>query len=40
MEQAGACITSTNMILTELARHWASPAGEALIPIVGELIPS
>jgi nicotinamidase-related amidase len=40
MEQAGARITSANMILTELARHWASPAGEALIPIVGELIPS
>ncbi|MFJ8580906.1 isochorismatase family protein [Micromonospora sp. NPDC093277] len=40
MENAGAGITSTNMILTELAKSWASPAGQALIPIVGELIPS
>lgn len=40
MADAGAGITSTNMILTELARHWTSPAGEKLIPIVGELIPS
>ncbi|ONI74365.1 isochorismatase [Kribbella sp. ALI-6-A] len=39
MENAGAGITSTNMILTELARNWASAAGEALIPIVGALIP-
>lgn len=39
MELAGAGITSTNMILTELARDWGSPAGERLIPIVGELIP-
>lgn len=39
MELAGAGITSTNMILTELARNWASPDGEKLIPIVGELIP-
>lgn len=28
MELAGASITSANMILTELARNWASPAGE------------
>jgi nicotinamidase-related amidase len=40
MEAAGAGITSTNMILTGLARNWASPAGEKLIPIVGELIPA
>lgn len=40
MEAAGAGITSTNMILTELVRHWASPAGKKLIPIVGELIPA
>jgi nicotinamidase-related amidase len=40
MEAAGAGITSTNMILTELARNWASPAGQALIPIVGQLIPA
>lgn len=40
MEAAGAGITSTNMILTELARHWTSPAGQKLIPIVGELIPA
>lgn len=39
MEQAGAIITSTNMILTELARNWTSPAGEKLIPIVADLIP-
>lgn len=39
MELAGAGLTSTNMILTELARNWASPDGEKLIPIVGELIP-
>jgi len=40
MENAGAGITSTNMVLTELARSWASDAGEKLIPIVVELIPS
>lgn len=40
MEQGGAGIASTNMILTELAHNWISPAGEKLIPIVGELIPS
>lgn len=39
MDKAGAGITSTNMMLTELARDWTSPAGEALIPIVGALIP-
>ena len=40
MKEAGARISSTNMILTELAGNWASPSGEKLIPIVGELIPS
>jgi nicotinamidase-related amidase len=40
MEKAGAGIASTNMILTELAGSWASPAGQKLIPIVGELIPA
>ena len=40
MELAGVAITSTNMILTELARNWTSKEGQALIPIVGELIPS
>lgn len=40
MEAAGAGLTSTNMILTELAGSWASPSGEALIPIVVELIPA
>lgn len=39
MELAGAGITSANMILTELARSWASPNGQKVIPIVGELIP-
>ncbi|RBQ15076.1 isochorismatase [Spongiactinospora rosea] len=40
MERAGAGIASTNMILTELAGTWTSPAGQALIPIVGALIPA
>jgi nicotinamidase-related amidase len=40
MELAGAGITSANMILTELARNWASPAGQKVIPIVAELIPA
>ena len=39
MAKAGAGIASTNMILTELAHDWTSPAGEKLIPIVGALIP-
>lgn len=39
MGDAGAGLTSTNMILTELARSWASPEGRKLIPIVAELIP-
>lgn len=40
MERAGAGITSTNMILTELARNWTSERGGKLVPIVGELIPT
>jgi hypothetical protein len=40
MEQAGAVIASTNMVLTGLAGQWTSPAGQALLPIVGELIPA
>ncbi|MGH3242823.1 MAG: isochorismatase family protein [Spirillospora sp.] len=40
MEKAGAGLASTNMILTELAGSWTSPAGQKLIPIVGELIPA
>ncbi|WP_131738129.1 isochorismatase family protein [Actinomadura roseirufa] len=40
MEAAGAVLTSTNMLLTGLARTWTSPEGQALIPIVGELIPA
>ncbi|MEV4018783.1 isochorismatase family protein [Nonomuraea angiospora] len=40
MEKAGAEIASTNMILTQLARSWSSPAGQKLLPIVGALIPT
>lgn len=40
MDKAGAQITSTNMILTELAADWSSPAGQALQPVVGALIPT
>ena len=40
MERAGAALTSTNMILAELARSWNSPAGEKIVPIVGALIPT
>ncbi|MFY1669542.1 isochorismatase family protein [Plantactinospora sp. WMMB334] len=39
MRQAGARVASTNMVLTELARDWSSPAGKSLIPVVGALIP-
>jgi nicotinamidase-related amidase len=39
MEKAGAIITSTTMTLTELARNWASDAGQKLLPILGELLP-
>lgn len=38
-QTAGAQITSTNTILTELAKNWTSPSGERLIPIVGALNP-
>ncbi|MEO3876261.1 isochorismatase family protein [Nonomuraea sp. B12E4] len=40
MDKAGAEIASTNMILTQLARDWSSPAGQKLLPIVGALIPT
>ncbi|MCI3928202.1 isochorismatase family protein [Streptomyces sp. AN091965] len=40
MEQAGAVVTSTNMVLTGLARDWTSPAGQALVPVVGALVPA
>jgi nicotinamidase-related amidase len=40
MERAGAEIASTNMILTQLARSWSSPAGQKLLPVVGALIPT
>ncbi|MFI7615819.1 isochorismatase family protein [Nonomuraea terrae] len=40
MDKAGAGIASTNMLLTELAANWASPAGQKLIPIVADLIPA
>lgn len=40
MEAARAGLTSANVILTELAQSSASPAAEALIPTVAELIPS
>lgn len=39
MRSAGAGIASTNMLLTELARDWSSPAGRSLLPVVGSLIP-
>jgi nicotinamidase-related amidase len=39
MDKAGAIITSTTMTLTELARNWASNAGQKLLPILGELLP-
>ncbi|CCH31800.1 isochorismatase family protein [Actinosynnema sp. NPDC047251] len=40
MAAAGAGITTTNLILTTLARHWGSPAGRKLQPIVAGLIPA
>jgi nicotinamidase-related amidase len=40
MEIAGATITSTNMTLTGLVKHWATPTGENLIPILRVLIPA
>lgn len=39
MQDAGATITSTNTTLTGLARTWDSPAGQALLPTIAELIP-
>lgn len=39
MQDGGAVITSTNTTLTGLAHTWTSPAGEALIPVIAELIP-
>lgn len=39
MRDAGAKITSTNTTLTGLARTWDSPAGQALLPTIAELIP-
>lgn len=39
MQDAGAMITSTNTTLTGLARTWDSPAGQALLPTIAELIP-
>ncbi|HZG03092.1 MAG TPA: isochorismatase family protein [Streptomyces sp.] len=39
MERAGAGITSINMILTELAGSWTSRHGQALLPVVSELVP-
>ena len=39
MQDAGAMITSTNTTLTGLARAWDSPAGQALLPTIAELIP-
>lgn len=39
MQDAGALITSTNTTLTGLARTWDSPAGQALLPTIAELIP-
>jgi nicotinamidase-related amidase len=39
MERAGATITSTNQLLAELAVSWASPEGNAILPILSELLP-
>lgn len=32
-------MTLPDLILTELARDWSTPAGQSLLPIVGGLIP-
>lgn len=40
MERAGADITSTNQVLAELAADWATPDGQAVLPIMFDLIPS
>ncbi|WP_033296219.1 isochorismatase family protein [Amycolatopsis jejuensis] len=40
MENAGAHIVSTNMVLTGLARDWSTPAGQAVLPVAASLIPA
>jgi nicotinamidase-related amidase len=35
MEQAGAVITTVDMIVSELAVDWTSPLGQKLVPILG-----
>ncbi len=35
MEQAGAIITTVDMIVSELAVDWTSPLGQKLVPILG-----
>jgi len=35
MEQAGAIITTVDMIVSELAVDWSSPLGSKLVPILG-----
>ncbi len=35
MEQAGAIITTVDMIVSELAVDWTSPLGAKLVPILG-----
>jgi len=39
MERAGADITTINSVLAELAQNWATPAGQAIVPIAMALIP-
>jgi len=34
MERAGVRLTSTNAIIAELVRNWASPAGEVAFPLL------
>lgn len=38
MENAGAVITSTNQVLSELVGSWATPGGQLVLPIVVELL--
>lgn len=40
MERAGADITSTNQVLAELADDWAGPGGQAVLPVMFDLIPA
>ncbi len=41
MEQAGASLTTTIAVLSELARDWTSPAGDKLLQLVtGKLLPA